>query len=249
MPLAAAAGPEPKGFLCAQISLFNLHAARRVAPNDKQGKEILCRYILRPPLANERLHLLANGSVTVEFKRPLSDGTRSIGLAPQALISRMADWVPPPKRHVTVYSGVLASNSRWRRLIVPKPAATEEEPESHPSEADVKDREAAPTAAASVKGDWGESKPKTRSSRYIPWHELLRRTFGEEVQCPDCGGRLRLIALVKKEETIRAVLTALHYPTGPPKEAKASSLVAREDDLSGSGRGTDESTDRPEYPD
>ena len=47
----------------------------------------------------------------------------------------------------------------------------------------------------------------------------------------------------------RAVLTALHYPTGPPKEAKASSLFAREDDLCGSGRGTDESTDWPEYPD
>lgn len=55
--------------MCAQISAFNLHAARRVAANDKQGKEILCRYILRPPLANARLHLLADGNVTVEFTR------------------------------------------------------------------------------------------------------------------------------------------------------------------------------------
>ncbi len=51
--------PEHKGYLCAQLGAFNLHAARRVAGNDKQGKEMLCRYILRPPLANERLHLLA----------------------------------------------------------------------------------------------------------------------------------------------------------------------------------------------
>lgn len=50
----------------------------------------------------------------------------------------LAASVPPPMRHVTVYSGVLASNSRWRRLIVPKPAVTEEEPESHPSEAHAK---------------------------------------------------------------------------------------------------------------
>ena len=56
-----------------------------------------CRYIVRPPLANERLHLLADGGVTVEFKRPWSDGTRSIGLHPKALLSRMAALVPPPK--------------------------------------------------------------------------------------------------------------------------------------------------------
>ncbi|GEM_PF-6828860 len=51
----------------------------------------------RVPLANERLHLLTDGRVTVEFKRPWSDGMRSIGLAPEALISRMA---APPKGHV-----------------------------------------------------------------------------------------------------------------------------------------------------
>jgi Putative transposase len=30
----AETGPEPKGYLCVQIGAFNLHAARRVAPND-----------------------------------------------------------------------------------------------------------------------------------------------------------------------------------------------------------------------
>lgn len=48
---------------------FNLHAVRRVAPNDRQGGEMLCRYILRPPgakgpWANERLHLPEDGGVT-----------------------------------------------------------------------------------------------------------------------------------------------------------------------------------------
>ena len=157
--------PEPKGYLCAQVGAFNLHAARRVAPNDKQGREMLCRYILRPPLANERLHLLTDGDVTVEFKRPWKDGTRSIGLAPHALLSRLAALVPPPKRHVTVYSGVLASHSPWRRLIIPT---------GNPFPGPASD---------------AQTKPKPGGRRYIPWHELLRRTFGEEGVCPDCGGR------------------------------------------------------------
>jgi len=53
---------------------------------------------------------------------------------------------------------------------------------------------------------------------------LLRRTFGEEVVCPDCGGRLRLIALVKKEETIQTLLSAMQLltqATGPPGMAKS----------------------------
>jgi Putative transposase len=75
----ADASPEQKGYLCTKIGAFNLHVARRVARNDKQGKGMLCRYILRPPLVNERLYLLADGRVTVELKRPWSDGKRSIG--------------------------------------------------------------------------------------------------------------------------------------------------------------------------
>lgn len=58
-----------------------------------------------------------------EFKRPWSDGTRSIALAPHALHARMTALVPPPRRHVTVYSGVLALNSPWRMLIIPKTEA------------------------------------------------------------------------------------------------------------------------------
>ncbi len=66
--------PVAKGTLCATTSGFNLHAATRVATNDKAGRERLCRYILRPPLANDRLSLLPNGNARLELKRPWSDG-------------------------------------------------------------------------------------------------------------------------------------------------------------------------------
>jgi len=126
------------------------------------------------------------------------------------------------------------------------PAATAQEPKSEPDAAQQRDREGVPAAAASGSVDWGDS--KAGRSWYIPWHELLRRTFGEEVKCPNCGGRLRLIALVKKEETIRAVLTALHFPTGPPKEERAPSPAIGEEDRDRQEAG--ESMDWPEeYPD
>ncbi|MEO7958090.1 MAG: transposase [Fibrobacteria bacterium] len=126
-------GPEPKGYLCAQDAVFNLHAARRVAPNDSQGREMLCRYILRPPFANDRLHLLENGTVTLDFKHPWKDGTRSVALEPKALLARLSAILPPPRRHVTVYSGVLSSGSSWRSLVVPgyKEEASQEGPTPH----------------------------------------------------------------------------------------------------------------------
>ncbi len=49
--------PVAKGTLCAANKGLNLHAATRVATNEKAGRERLCRYILRPPFANHRLSL------------------------------------------------------------------------------------------------------------------------------------------------------------------------------------------------
>jgi hypothetical protein len=34
----------------------------------------LCKYILRPPLANDRLKILDDGDVRLELKKPWSDG-------------------------------------------------------------------------------------------------------------------------------------------------------------------------------
>ena len=63
-----------KGNLCGQHAGFNLHGATPVAANDKQGRVTLCKYILRPPLANDRLKILDDGVVRLEFKKPWSDG-------------------------------------------------------------------------------------------------------------------------------------------------------------------------------
>jgi hypothetical protein len=46
---------------------------------------------------------------------------------------------------------------------------------------------------------------------------LLRRTWAIDVlECPTCGGRLRLIALVKTQATIKKILGAMGLPTEPP---------------------------------
>jgi hypothetical protein len=58
-----------KGNLCAQDQAFSLHAATKVAANDKQGRLTLCKYILRPPLANDRLKILDDRTVRLDSPR------------------------------------------------------------------------------------------------------------------------------------------------------------------------------------
>jgi hypothetical protein len=113
-----------------------------------------------------------------------------VELEPLALIARLAALVPPPRRHTVRYFGVLASHNASRSQVVPAPASLPLSPT-------------------------GPAKPASKS-RYIPWAELLRRTFAIEVKCAKCGGPLRLIALIKKRETIERILVAMHLvPSGP----------------------------------
>jgi hypothetical protein len=101
---------------------YNLHAATYVNGNDKPGRELRCRYILRPPFANHRLHSLPDGKVQLDFKRPWSDGTNAVVLAAHAFLARLAAIIPPTRRHVTRYFGVLSSHSALRTRIIPTAA-------------------------------------------------------------------------------------------------------------------------------
>jgi len=54
-------------------------------------------------------------------------------------------------------------------------------------------------------------------SHHISWSQLLRRTFGIEVVCTRCQAPLRLIAVIKSEETATKILTVMHLPTEVPQ--------------------------------
>ena len=67
--------------------------------------------------------------------------------------------------------------------------------------------------------------PAKRSSgqNYIPWVELLRRVFGEDVlRCPHCRGRRHMISAITDPEVVRRVLESvrdgLRRKKPPPPE-------------------------------
>ena len=62
-------GIEVTGALSVTEMGFSLHAATTASAEDARGREALVRYALRPPIAQERLHILPDNLVRIELKR------------------------------------------------------------------------------------------------------------------------------------------------------------------------------------
>ncbi len=80
--------------------------------------ERVCRYALRPPIAQDRLELTAEGQVQLQLRRPWSDGTAHLLLDPVELLERRAALTPRPRIDLILYYGVLAPRAAWRADVV-----------------------------------------------------------------------------------------------------------------------------------
>ena len=70
-----------------------------------------------------------------------------------------------------------------------------------------------------------QPKPKantgTRSYR-VPWADLLKKVFAVDVlACPDCGGRLQVIAFIADDTVARRILLHLRLDSRGPTVARA----------------------------
>jgi hypothetical protein len=63
--------------------------------------------------------------------------------------------------------------------------------------------------------------------RYFVWADLLRRVFALDIlACPDCGGRLRLLATIEDRAVVEKILTHLGLPVDLPQPSAARTAVA-----------------------
>ena len=161
---------------------FEVHAGVVVDAYDTAALERLCRYLARPPVPSERVHLRKDGKVVFDLKRTWKRGVRQLVFDPLAFVARLAALVPPPRFNLTRFFGVFSSGCLLRPLVVPVPPSAEEA-----------GRPVAP------------KRPKA-----MPWSHLLRRVSSDldVLACP-CGGRFRFVAVIFDPSAVEAILAAI----------------------------------------
>jgi len=183
------------GRLCYASRGFSLHAATTVAGGDRAALERLCKYVARPPLAVGRLTQVSDELLSFQLKTPWSDGTTAILLSPLELVEKISALVPPPRRHLVRYHGILAPHSKQREKVVP--AASEEE-----------QSEDTPTT--------------TRRNSRLTWAMLLARTFGLKLErCSLCGAEMKVVAVITDPPSIRRYLEGTGQSAAIPEIAPA----------------------------
>jgi hypothetical protein len=135
-------------------------------------------------------------------------------------IDRLADLVPPPRKHRHRYHGVFAPNHKLRRAVTALAIGN------------IGKRAQAATGGEAVGGAVGgqptegccdaNQKPGSHDTSRIAWAKLMARV-GEEfpLECPSCGGDIRLIAFITEPGPIRNILTHLGEPLEPPPVSPA----------------------------
>jgi hypothetical protein len=100
---------------------------------------------------------------------------------------------PRPETNLLICHGLLAARARWRERVV---AYSRVVPE--------------PTALAVPMVAGADGAGEKSPPRGWSWAALMHRAFAIDVlACPDCGGRLRLIATLHDPAVIRKILAHL----------------------------------------
>ena len=154
---------------------------------------------------DRRLASTARSRVLLRLRRPWRDGTRAICFEPSELLEKLAVIMPRPRINLLIYHGAFAPRGRCHS----GPVVVEDAPH----------RVSTP-ASGSAGAASGADAPPAAYVRppYVAWADLLHRVFAIDVlACPDCGGRLRLLATIEGRAVIEKILTHLGLPVDLPQ--------------------------------
>ena len=186
------------GALCYAARGFSLHAATRIEATDRRRLERLCRYVIRPPVANGRLRFIDEDTLVFTLKTAWADGTCQLLLSPHELLEKLAALVPPPRLNLVRYHGVLAPACPDRARIVPGPSPLTQ-------------------AEGCEHGGAGR-----HHAHRVSWDKLLARVFQYDVTvCPNCSGHMKVIAALTAPSAIETFLNAVGLPSRAPPIAPA----------------------------
>jgi hypothetical protein len=152
--------------------------------------------MVRCPVSLARL-LWRDGAPKVLHREEDSEIAEEIDAS--EFVARVLTHVPDPRRHIVHYYGAYSNVSRGRRR---KGAAGLQPGTEEPEEPSPAQRE-----------------------RRRSWAELIRRVYEvDPLVCPECGGKMRVVAFITDPPVIRRILDHLAHrgvTRAPPSPASA----------------------------
>jgi len=174
----------------AHIEGFDLHANVRVRSGDRRGLEHLCRYVLRPPLAQGALEWTADGKVLLCLRRPWRDGTQAVRFEPLELLEKLAAMIPRPRSNLLLYHGAFAPRGMLHELRprAPRRAKPETTLERCGAEGEAPAERLPNSGGASQSAPESRGAPRGPPGGYVrpahhAWADLLRRTLVRPNNC------------------------------------------------------------------
>jgi hypothetical protein len=182
-------------------------------------------------VATERLSRLEDGRLLYRLKHRWRDGTTHIVFEPQELLEKLIALVPPPRFHLVRYHGILGPSAGRRADVVPR-----QPPRAPPNDSEPRSGAEGERRVPLDEGAMTESRTlpdgSRRPARRLAWADLLRRVFAVDVlECPRCGGRMRLLATIHPPDATHSILECLGLPSRAPPVAPVQAAA----DLPGVG--------------
>ncbi|HJL40186.1 MAG TPA: transposase [Myxococcales bacterium LLY-WYZ-16_1] len=177
-PSTVAPVGTPNSAWVAQTHGFSVHAGISIEGFDVRGRERLCRYVTRAPYADAQLTETRDGRIAYKLAKPKRTGETHVFFTPHQLVRRLTSQIPPPGQNLLRYHGILGPAARRRKEVV---------------------RSAPPRRAHGQEGD-----SEALNEKAATWATLLHRVYEIDVlDCPDCGGRLRIVSAIEDPPVIR----------------------------------------------
>ena len=211
----------------------------RDVPSFFKSLEHLLRYCARPPFALERLSVSrgADGQIArIRYALPRHKAANWVGpsrsrkstrpgangvvdLTPFEFLDRLADLVPPPRKHRHRYHGVFAPAHPLRPAVTALAIGNIGKRQEAAANGLARDGNG---TGGCCNAAHAHQKPRSHDTSRIAWAKLMARV-GEEfpLECPNCGGDIRLIAFITEPGPIRKILTHLGEPLEPPPVSPA----------------------------
>ena len=207
------------GYCNATYKWLSLQAAACVDGNDRDGLVKFFRYMSRSAVSPSRLSYTnpdapETSSIQLALKRPWSDGSTSLEFSQVDFVEKLASIVPAPWINLTRYHGVFAPGHAWRDFIVPRRPlgvlSMDSDMRGAPADSDNdEDNENLSVKKRSTSG-------QAPAQYWMPWAELLRRTFGVCPETCSCGSKMVLIAVTTDRQGIGDMMAKMGLATLPP---------------------------------